>query len=88
MADEPKRTRGRPRVHATPEAAREAARARANASTRARRAERPDVSVPMTDATRVQADALVAHRRLAGLGELVEALVAEETARVSVAVES
>lgn len=86
MSDDTKRLRGRPRVHATPEAARDAARARANASTRARRAQRPDVSIPMTEATRVQADALVAHRRLAGLGELVEALVAEETARTSIVV--
>ena len=85
MTDDPvaKPRRGRPRVHATPEEARIAAIARATAHTRQRRQALVERTVALTPATVAKVEALIAARGLDGLTALVEALVAEETARLT-----
>ncbi len=85
MTDTPKRGRGRPRVHATPEEARTAAIARATAHTRARRQAMVERTVSLSPETLADADALMEARGLDGLTNLVEALVDEETERVRIA---
>ncbi|RYB03577.1 hypothetical protein [Lichenibacterium ramalinae] len=80
----PKPRRGRPRVYATPEEARLAGIARANAATRARRQARMHRTLSLTAATLAKAEALIAARGLDGITgftDLVSALVEEETAR-------
>ena len=78
----PKRSPGRPRVHATPEAAREAARARANAHTRARRATAVEKTVAL-DATDVaRGDEVILRRGLDGWSHLVRVLLEDEQRRL------
>ena len=81
MTDDTKPRRGRPRVYATPEEARLAGIARANAATQARRRAKVHRTVALTPATAAKAEALIEQRGLDGLTALVEALVEEETAR-------
>ncbi len=82
MIDTPKRGRGRPRVHATPEEARVAAIARATAHTKARRQAMVERTVTLTPETVADADTLIEARGLDGLTGLVEILVDEEIERV------
>ena len=78
----PKRSPGRPRVHATPEAAREAARARANAHTRARRAKTIEKTVALDDATVARGDEVIGKRGLDGWSHLVRVLLEDEQRRL------
>lgn len=77
----PKRGRGRPPVHATPEIALQAARDRATAHTQARRKARPERTIALTADRVAQGEEIIRARGLDGWSHLVAALIEDETRR-------